>query len=89
MLGCLCALVEPLRDELDWVDVSAAVVQGSAKAMVERSSVAAAEAAGVSDLVSKVGGHLVHEAEDAAARRLRETNGVGIELAEGVVRQAL
>lgn len=57
--------------------------------MVERVDVAVAEAAGISDLVAKVDGHLVHEAEDAAASRLGETNGVRVELIERGGRQAL
>ena len=73
---------EPLGNELDRVDVSAAVVQGAAEVMVEGVDVAVAEAAGISDLVAKVDGHLVHEAEGASACRLGETNGVRVELVE-------
>jgi hypothetical protein len=79
---------EPLGDELDRVDISAAVVEGAAKLVVEGAAVAVAEAAGISDLVAKVDRHLVHEPEDAAACRPCETNGVGVELAERVERQA-
>ena len=78
-----------LRDEFDRVDVSAAVVQGAAELMVESVDVAVAEAAGSSDLVAEVGGHLVHEAEDAAACRLGETNPLRIDLGEGIGRQGL
>jgi hypothetical protein len=50
--------------------------------MVEGVDVAVAEAAGISDLVAEVDGHLVHEAEGAAACCFGETNGVRVELAE-------
>jgi hypothetical protein len=80
---------KPLSDELDRVDVSAAVVQSAAKATVEGADVAVAEAAGISHSVSKVDGHLVHEPEGAAASRLCKTNGVRVELAERIGRQAL
>jgi hypothetical protein len=61
---------KPLGNELDRVDVSAAVVQGAAEVAVEEADVAVVEAAGISDLAAKVGGHLVHEAEGAAVRRV-------------------
>ena len=80
---------KPLGNELERVYVAAAVVQGTAKVMVEGVDLAVAEATGISDLVSEVDGHLVHESEDAAACGLRETNGVRVELAERVGRQAL
>jgi hypothetical protein len=80
---------KPLSNELDRVGVSAAVVQRPAKSTVEGADVAVAEAACISDSVSKVDGHLVHEAEGAAACRLGEANGVGVELGERVARQAL
>jgi hypothetical protein len=57
--------------------------------MVEGADVVVVEAAGISDSVSKVDGHLVHEAEGAAACRLCEANGVRVEQAEGIGRQAL
>jgi hypothetical protein len=79
---------KPLGNELERVYVAAAVVQGTAKVMVKGVDVAVAEATGISDLVSEMDGHLVHESEDAAACRLRETNGVRVELAERVGRQA-
>jgi hypothetical protein len=80
---------EPLGNELDRADVSAAVAQGAARVVVEGVAVAVAEAAGTSDLVAEVDGHLVHEAEGTAACRLGETNGVRVELGEGGGRQAL
>lgn len=70
VFGCPCASVEPLRADLVWVDVSAAVVQGSAKVMVSAWVSQRVKAAGISDLIEG-GSHL---------------NGVGIELVEGVVR---
>lgn len=69
------------EDELDWVDVAAAVVQGSAEATVEDTRVTAVEAACVGDVVAEVEGHVVHEAEDAA-RRVCEADVVGMERAE-------
>ena len=57
--------------------------------MVEDVDVASFEAARVSDEVSKLEGHLVHEAEGAAARGLGELNTVGLELGERVGGQAL
>ena len=42
----------------------------------------------VSNLESAVRGDVVHEAEGAAACSLRDSNGVGVEMAEGVGRQA-
>src|SRR2546429_7017451 len=52
--------------------------------MVEDVDVASAEAACVSDEVSKLEGHFVHEAKGAAARGLGELNTVGLELGERV-----
>ena len=80
---------KPLSNELDRVGVSAAVVQRPAKSTVEGADVAVAEAACISDSVAKVDGHLVHEAEGAAACRLCQANSVRIEPAEAVERQAL
>jgi hypothetical protein len=59
------------------------------ESVVECVDVASAEAASVSDAVSKLEGHLVHEAERAAARGFRETNGVGVKLGKRVGRKAL
>src|SRR6266487_2885554 len=59
------------------------------ESVVEYVDVASAEAACVSDAVSKLEGHLVHEAERAAARGFRETNGVGVKLGKRVGRKAL
>src|SRR5712691_7873501 len=80
---------KPLRNELDRVGVSAAVVQGAAKSTVEDADIAVAEAACISDSVSKVDSHLVHESESAAACRLGESNAVRVELGEGIGRQGL
>ncbi len=80
---------QSLRDEFDRADVSATVAQRAAKSMVEDGDVASAEAASVRDVVSKLEGHLVHEAERAAACRLGETNAVRCKLAERVWRQVL
>ena len=55
--------------------------------MVEDVDVASFEAARVSDEVSKLEGHLVHEAKGAAARGLGELNTLGLELGERVVAQ--
>jgi hypothetical protein len=52
--------------------------------VVEDVGVASAEAARASDEVSKLEGHLVHEAEGAAARRLREADAVRLELGKRV-----
>src|SRR5216110_1009331 len=54
------------------------------ESVVEDVDVASSEAARVSDEVSKLEGHLVHEAEGAAARGLGELNTVGLELGERV-----
>ncbi len=59
------------------------------ESVVEDVDVAPAEAACLSDEVSKLEGHLVHEAERASARRLGETNTVRLKLGERVGRQAL
>jgi hypothetical protein len=52
--------------------------------VVEDVGVASAEAARASDEVSKLEGHLAHEAEGAAAPRLREADAVRLELGERV-----
>ncbi len=57
--------------------------------MVEDVDVASAEAARVSDEVSKLEGHFVHRAERAAARGLGKPNTLGLKLGERVGRQAL
>jgi hypothetical protein len=52
--------------------------------VVQNARVALVEAAGVRDRVLQVGRHVVHEAEDGAARGLGYLDGVWIELTEGV-----
>jgi len=57
--------------------------------VVEGVDVASAKTARVSDEVSKLEGHLVQEAQRAAARGLGKPNTVGLKLGERVGRQAL
>jgi hypothetical protein len=54
------------------------------ESVVEGVDVASADAARVSDEVSKLEGHLVHEAESAATRGLGELYAVRLDVGEGV-----
>jgi hypothetical protein len=71
-----------LRHEFDRAEVFAAVSWRATESVVKDVDVAPAEAACLSDEVSKLEGHLVHEAERAATRRLGETNTVRLKLGE-------
>jgi hypothetical protein len=73
-----------LCDEFDRADVVAAVPERATESVVEKVDLAAAEAARVSDEVSELEGHLVHEAEGAAARGLGEPSIVRSKLRERV-----
>src|SRR4051812_25984469 len=78
-----------LDDEVDWIEVAASVVRGAAEVPADGAGVTAAEAAGGGDGVVDVDGHVVHEAEHAAARGLRDLKRSRVELPERVRCQPL
>ena len=75
---------EALCDEIDWVDVAAAVSEQVTEPVVQVVDVAPVEAALVTDHIAELGDHLGHVSQGAAACGPGKPAPLGLEFGERV-----